>query len=70
MDAITSVIANLQASQAHLSSKEITLAKLLIKQSIDDLKLFMSSLESDGAQTADGHSRSTSDDLTKSIIVP
>jgi hypothetical protein len=70
MEHLALAIKKLQASHNHLENKEIALAKLLIKQSIEDLKLCMTELESDGAQTIDVISPNSSDDPAGSILAP
>ena len=70
MDRLTSIITKLHDSHNHLNNKEIALAKFLIKQSIEDLKLLMTNLESDGTQSADDTSRDGSTDPAKPILAP
>jgi hypothetical protein len=70
MDLLTSVITKLQDSHVHLTNKEVTLAKLLIKQSIEELKLCMADLESVGTQTNDVVPQHNSNDPARSILAP
>ncbi len=68
MDKLLSIILKLQASLTHLINNDITAAKLLINESIEELMVFVADLESAGSEAMNATTMHRFEDLNDAIL--